>query len=59
MHHVLELLPIRSGEQDPHTGTLLALGAIEEERLVRLGEDRRLWPPAHYHPGPLGCCWHS
>jgi hypothetical protein len=31
MHHVLELLPIRSEEQDPHFGTLLARGAIEEE----------------------------
>jgi hypothetical protein len=42
MHHVLELLPIRSEEQDPHFGTLLARGAIEEECPMRLSEDRSL-----------------
>jgi hypothetical protein len=42
MHHVLELLPIWSEEQDPCSGTLLARGAIEEERLVRLSEDQSL-----------------
>jgi hypothetical protein len=39
MHHVLELLPIRSEEYDPHSSTLLAREGIEEERLVRLSED--------------------
>jgi hypothetical protein len=42
MHHVLELLPIKSEEQDTCTGTLLARGAVEEECPVRLGEDRSL-----------------
>jgi hypothetical protein len=42
MHRVLKLLPIRSEEQDPRSGTLLVRGAIEEERPVRLGEDQSL-----------------
>jgi hypothetical protein len=40
MHHVLELLPLRSEELDPRSGTLLALRAIEEDHPVRLYEDR-------------------
>jgi hypothetical protein len=42
MHHVLELLPIRREEQNPHSSTLFARGVVEEECLVRLGQDRSL-----------------
>jgi hypothetical protein len=40
MHHVHELVPIRSQEQDPRFDNLLVQGAIEEECPVRLGEDQ-------------------
>jgi hypothetical protein len=42
MHHALELLPLWSEEQDPRFSTLLVQGAVEEERTVRLSEDRSL-----------------
>jgi hypothetical protein len=44
MHHILELLPVRSEEQDPRTGPLLTRGAVEKESPVRLDEDRSLGP---------------
>jgi hypothetical protein len=40
VHHILELLAIRSEEQDPHADPLLTRGAIKEENPVRLGEER-------------------
>jgi hypothetical protein len=40
VHHVLELLPSRSQEQDPHSGTLFTQGAVEEGSPMWLNEDQ-------------------